>query len=421
MTDCDVLFVHNNFPAQFRHLALRMQALGTVRVRAIAARTAPGLPDIDVQRYGFAARELAAGHAFARRFELECRRAEQVIYTASAMKHEGFSPKLIYVHPGWGESLPLRALFPDATICVYAEYYYRPRGVDVGFDPEFPQFGVDGETRVTLRNAATLLALADADFAIAPTHWQRSVFPVEFQPKIHIVHDGIDFARLAEADAPGPIAIGGQTFAPDDEIVTFVSRSLEPYRGFHIFMRALPQILDARPNARICIVGADGISYGARPSEHATWREAMMAELGGRLDLDRVHFMGTLPYAAYLSLLRRSRAHVYLTYPFVLSWSLLEAMALECPIIASDTLPVREVVEHGVNGLLVPFFEPEVLARTVVDALRDPAMMRGLRACARRTVEERYDFDTVSWPAHLDLIARYAPAPALVAALRGGS
>ncbi len=418
MSELDVLFVHNNFPAQFRNLAATLALSPDVRVKAIAAKGARGLGDIPVQRYSFSGHELPSVHAFARRFEIECRRAEQVIYAATALKMEGFSPKLIYVHPGWGEALPLRTLFPDATICVYAEFYYWPSGTDVGFDKEFPQYGVDGETRVALRNASTLLALADANFAIAPTHWQRSVFPVEMRGKIHVVHDGLDTEALAPVVPAPRTTIGGQSFTRDDEIVTFVARNLEPYRGFHVFMRALPDILAARPKARIVIVGGDKVSYGMAPVEHASWREAMLAELGDRLDLARVHFMGTVPYDDYRALLSLSRAHVYLTYPFVLSWSMMEAMAHECLVIGSETPPVVEVLRDGINGLTVPFFEPQTLAAKVVDALAHPARYRHLREEARRHVKGRYDFRTVCWPAHLRLIDEYVFSAPLVAALK---
>ena len=407
MNGIDILFVHNNFPAQFRNLAQRFAGYPNIRVKAIGLATAPGMPGIELQKYNFSGRELAQVHAFARRFEIEARRGEQVIYAANALKLQGFHPKLIYVHPGWGEALPLRSLFPGATICSYSEFYYWPFGADVGFDKEFPAFGVDGEVRISLRNAATLLALVDADLSIAPTHWQRTVFPKEFHRKIHVIHDGLDIARLQQLAGQGIGQINGAPIAPGDEIVTFVARSLEPYRGFHIFMRALPEILRARPRARICVVGQDNISYGIRPEGHANWREAMVAELGGALDLSRVHFLGHLPYEKYLKLLRVSSAHVYLTYPFVLSWSMLEAMALGCLIIGSDTPPVTEMIQDGVNGVLVPFFGIGEIAAAVVAALEDPARYVPLRRAAAETVRANYDFDSVIWPTHIRLLQDY--------------
>lgn len=404
MSQVDILFVHSNFPAQFRNLAQTLGASPRARIKAIGASAAPGLEGIDLLKYDFSGRELSPVHAFARRFELESRRAEQVIYAANALRLSGFEPKLVYVHPGWGEALPLRALFPDATICCYGEFYYWPYGADVGFDKEFPPLGIDGEVRVSLRNAATALSMIEADFAISPTQWQKTVFPKEFQPKIHVVHDGLDIARLKSLAGTGLASILGEPVAPGDEIVTFVARNLEPYRGFHIFMRALPALLRARPKARVYVVGGDRVSYGNRPEGHATWREAMLAELGPAVDLSRVHFLGSLPFDKYLKLLRVSSAHVYLTYPFVLSWSVLEAMALGCLVIGSDTPPVAEVVQHGVNGLLVPFFEPDAIAATVAEALAHPDRHAGLRAEAARLAAERYDYRSVIWPIHAALL-----------------
>jgi glycosyltransferase involved in cell wall biosynthesis len=421
MSPVDVLFVHSNFPAQFRNLAQAFSANPNIRVKAIGMGSAPGMPGIELQKYDFSSRNLDTVHAFARRFEREARRAEQVIYAANTLKLSGFEPKLIYVHPGWGEALPLRSLFPDATICCYAEFYYWPYGADVGFDKEFASLGVDGEIRVSLWNAATLLSLVEADFAVAPTMWQCMIFPKEFHSKIHVVHDGFDVARLRGLADKGASQINGVPVAPDDEIVTFVARNLEPYRGFHIFMRALPALLRERPKARVYIVGGDKVSYGASPQTHATWREAMLAEVGAEIDMSRVHFLGPQPYEQYLKLLKVSSAHVYLTYPFVLSWSMLEAMALGCLIIGSDTPPVTEVIQHGVNGLLVPFFQPDQLAATIAEALAEPARFAPLRAAAAQLVAERYDFQSTSWPAHLDLLEEHLLSNALLDTLRARS
>ncbi|WP_150287331.1 glycosyltransferase [Rhabdaerophilum calidifontis] len=419
MSALDVLFVHNNFPAQFRNLAATFASLPGCRVAAIGAGSASAMAGVDLRRYGFSGRELSNVHPFARRFEIESRRAEQVMYSANAMKYDGFTPQLIYVHPGWGEALPLRVLFPDATLCCYSEFYYAPSGTDVGFDREFPPFGIDGETRIVLRNAATLLALTDADFAVAPTEWQRSVFPREFRDKIHVVHDGLDCDRLMLRAPARAREIAGIPIPDDAEIVTFVARNLEPYRGFHVFMRALPRLLAKRPRARVFLVGGDKVGYGAGPPRHASWRQALLEELDGRLDLGRVHFTGSLPYESYLALLVRSDAHCYLTYPFVLSWSMLEAMALGCLVVGSDTGPVTEVITHGENGLLVPFFDTDAIADTIADALAHPRRMRRLREAARHTARSRYDFARVSLPRHVDLLHQVGCSQRLVELLAG--
>lgn len=400
MAPIDVLFIHSNFPAQFRNLAAYLAGQGGFRVKAIGSRSAASLPNVEVKRYSYTPGRSAAIHAFARRFEQECRRAEQIMYAANGLKAEGFDPALVYVHPGWGESLPIRSVFPRAKICVYAEFYYQRHGTDVGFDHEFGKLGIDGETRVALRNATSLLALADADFAITPTEWQRGVYPVEFQPKLRVIHDGIDTDALQPHD--DGIDQGGET-------VTYVARNLEPYRGFHSFMRALPHLLRARPRAQVHIVGGDRVSYGNKPVGHRNWREAMLAEVGAELDLARVHFAGTLRYDDYVALLRRSSAHVYLTYPFVLSWSMLEAMSLGCHVIGSDTPSVREVLTDGVNGSLVPFADPRAIADRLAEALAKPRQFARHRDAARQTVVERFDLSRVVLPAQRALMAEQVP------------
>ena len=407
MHDVNILFVHRTFPAQFRHLAAHLAADARYRVFAIGSHYARPLPGIDLSTYQVSETDVASVHPFARRFEIESRRAEQVLYAATHLKSSVATPDVIFFHPGWGEHLALRDMFPDAYMVSYCEFYYRATGADVGFDSEFPPLGVDGLVRLRARNAATLLGLIDSDVAVSPTAWQRSLFPAELRPKIHVVHDGID----VEAASPNPnahftIQNNGKTFRPGDEVITFVGRNLEPYRGYHIFMRALPIILTARPRAHVLIIGKGGVSYGATPPPGRTWKELFLSEVADQLDLTRVTFCDTLPYQQFLAAMQVSRVHVYLTYPFVLSWSILEAMACECLIVGSDTPPVKEVISHGQNGLLVPFFSPVELAQMVIAAASEPEKYRHLRKAARRTIIDRFDLKKICLPRWLSFVPR---------------
>ena len=384
------LFVHNNFPAQFTHLASGLAAHDANVVKAIGASTAPGLVNVETRRYHPPDHQIGEAHPFARHFETECRRAEQVMLAAGSFAADGFAPDVIVAHCGWGENLPLRAIFPRAKIAIYCEFFFRAEGQDINFDPEGPTYGADAIVALHCRNASTLIALADADFAFSPTNWQRSTYPAEYQSKISVAHEGIDIEAAKPDDSAILTLPSGRMVRKGDEVVTFVARNLEQPRGYHIFMRALPHILRARPAAQVVIIGGDEHSYGPPPPPGATWKDVYLRENAENLDLSRVHFLGRVPRKVYLAALKVSMAHVYLTYPFVLSWSLLEAMGAGCTIVASDTKPVREVIDAD-SGVLTPFFDARALAERVIDVLSHSRDFRRLGARARQVAVARFD------------------------------
>ena len=393
-----ILFVHNNFPAQYRNLAAALANEPGFELVAVGASGAQSMPLVKLIKYMLPEADVSGTHPFARRFDLECRRAEQVLYSLSTLAASGFAPDLILAHPGWGETLPLRTMFPKARLFVYCEFFYGAEGRDIGFDPEFPMSGLDGHIGLQLKNATTLLALADCDLGISPTNWQQSTFPSHYQSKIEVIHEGIDTSRVRPNPQARLMLPNGREVGSSDEIVTFVVRNLEPLRGYHVFMRALPEILRRRPNAQIVVIGRDGLSYGLPPPAGKTWKSIFLEEVRDQLDLSRVHFMGGVPYQTFISALQVSSAHIYLTYPFVLSWSVLEAMSAGCLVIGSDTPPVREVISSGENGLLVPFFAADELAGRVIEALQEPAKFLSMRQAARRFVIEHYDAEQVCIP-----------------------
>jgi glycosyltransferase involved in cell wall biosynthesis len=404
----NVLFVHNNFPAQFRHLITCLARDPSVSLAAIGSNTAAAFQGVRPIKYALHGADLSETHPFARRFDMECRRGEQVLYGLSNLLTTGFKPDVIFAHPGWGETLPLRTIFPEARLLVYCEYYYGAPEGDLSFDPEFPMPGLDGHVAVRLKNATTLLALADCDLGVSPTGWQRSTFPVHYQPKIEIAHDGID-CRRAKPDPHAVLSLpSGRQLTCDDEVVTFVARNLEPVRGYHIFMRMLPHILAGRPNAEIVIVGGDGTSYGAPPPGETTWKSIFLKEVESEIDHGRVHFLGRVAYETYLKVLQVSTAHVYLTYPFVLSWSMLEAMSAGCVVIGSDTPPVREMID-GNNGILVPFFDLEQWSDRVIDVLENRERYRPMREAARRFVTTNFDADSICVPRLMQLLQVESP------------
>jgi glycosyltransferase involved in cell wall biosynthesis len=397
------LFVHNNFPAQFRNVAVALGRDPDNQLAAIGAEHSSPVPNVDLRRYHMPAYDVTATHPFARRFDIECRRAEQVLFAASALAASGFTPDLVFAHCGWGENIPLRTAFPEARLVIYCEYFYRSEGQDVHFDLEQGRFGIDGLTALHCGNASTLIALAECDMGISPTKWQRSTYPKELQEKIQVVHEGVDLRKIRPDPFAQFVLPGGRKLTRDTEVVTFISRSLEPMRGFHKFLRAAPEILRARPDAEIVIVGGEKPSYGPGAPDGGNWKTYCLNEMLPELDFSRVHFLDRLPYERYLALLQLSSVHIYLTYPFVLSWSLIEAMAAGCTIVASDTAPVREVIEDGRNGLLVPFHDSGAVAEAVIAVLSDPSRYGNLGRAARQTAAERYDA-TVCVPEALRLL-----------------
>jgi glycosyltransferase involved in cell wall biosynthesis len=402
------LFVHNNFPAQFLHAARALARSPADKVAGIGCHTARAMRGIKLLKYAMPEGDVRGTHPFARRFDVECRRAEQVMYALTSLKADGFVPDVIAAHPGWGETLPVRTIFPNARLLVYCEYYYGTRNRDVAFDLEFPEFGIDGHVGVHLKNASTLLALAECDQGLSPTNWQRSTYPSEYQDRISVIHEGVDVKHVVPDPNASYRLPTGRILTPADEVVTFVARNLEPLRGYHIFMRALPRILDRRPRAHVLIVGGHGTSYGAEPPPGQTWQGLFLKEVAAHIDPRRVHFTGSVLHTEYLRILQISSAHVYLTYPFVLSWSMIEAMSAGCLVIGSDTPPVREVID-GRNGILVPFFDIEQLSARVIEALAHPRRFADFRARARRTALEQFDMERKCLPQLLALLRGDTP------------
>ncbi len=413
-----ILFLHQNFPGQFVHLAQSLRRDPANEVWAITDATNPRPPFVTQARYGFTPERAGRPHRLAQSFAGRVARGEAAAVAMRGLRDKGFVPDVVIGHLGWGETLFVKDVWPKTKLIVLAEFFYRPEGADSGFDPEF-EAPDETAARMTLRakNAAILLAMEGADFGVAPTGWQGSLFPKELRGKIAILHEGIDTDRVApHPEARFTHAALGLDFTRRDEIITFVNRNLEPYRGYHVFMRALPEILATRPKAHVLIIGGDDTSYGARPPEGQSWKDIFLAEVEAGLPMDRVHFVGKVPWPDYLAALQISSAHVYLTYPFVLSWSMLEAMSAGAPLIASRTAPVMEVAHEGEAAILVDFFDKGALARRVIEVLTEPRTVEAMRTRARATIIERFDLRRVclpKWLAFVRTVAADKAAPSV--------
>ena len=399
-----ILFVHQNFPAQFKQLAPALAANPDNEVLALAINKNPCDPRVRVVHYSTTRGTSKTVHPWVADLETKVIRGDAAYRAALELRQTGFVPDVIVAHPGWGESLFLKDVWPGAKLAIYCEFFYHPGGADVGFDPEFAPEDVGDVCRLRLRNANNLLHLEVADAGISPTHWQKSTFPKRFRSKIAVIHDGIDTDALAPDPNVSLTLNGNLLLTREAEIITFVNRNLEPYRGYHTFMRSLPGILAARPKARVLIVGGDDVSYGARPPGEKKWKDVFLDEVRDRIDLSRVHFLGKIPYQHFISVLQLSTVHVYLTYPFVLSWSLLEAMSAGCAIVASDTKPLHEAIKPGHTGRLVDFFNPAEFTREVLSLLDQPAERARLGKQARAYARQHYDLKTVCLPRQIEWV-----------------
>ncbi len=399
-----ILFVHQNFPGQFPHIAAGCLAAG-YKLAAIAGPTGKKMPGVDVRQWKITRGSTPGIYDPATRAEADLLRAEAAARVALQLKADGFIPDLIIGHPGWGETIHLGEVFPDVPVILLGEFYYRSRGGDVGFDTEFETRTFDSDMRTSAKNAGMAAAYANADIIVCPTPYQAWTFPKAFQSSIRVLHEGVDISKSSRRPDAKLRMPNGKELNGSTPVITFINRNFERLRGFHVFMRALPAFMAARPDAHVIAIGGDdGKGYGGQLPDGQTWKAKMMAEVGDGIDLDRLHFTGRVPHQQMISALSLSWGHVYYTYPFVLSWSLVEAMACECLILASDTRPVRDAIRPGENGVLIDFFDVAALSAAMIEACERPEAFVEMRREARQTALQLFDRETVGVPGWMAMI-----------------
>ncbi len=347
-------------------------------------------PGVEIRRYS-AKRSSSQGiHPWSVDFESQMIRGESCAEQAIKLREEGFIPELICAHPGWGEALFLKDVWPETRVLGYHEFHYHQGNSD--FDREFiPNQAWQDAARLRAKNASFLLGYEDIDWGVTPTRFQWSTLPKRVQEHTSVIHDGIDIEHVKpKPEAQLLLQDKNLTVNRSSKVITFISRNLEPTRGFHRFMRALPLVQKHHPDAQIFIVGRDGTGYGSPHPSGKSYKQAMLNELENQLDLEHIHFVGALPHGQLIQLIQLSQAHVYFTMPFVLSWSLMEAMACGALVVGSRTPPLEEVIQHGRNGLLVDYFNTGELATCLDEVLRNPSKHESLRLNARRTIEQHY-------------------------------
>jgi glycosyltransferase involved in cell wall biosynthesis len=395
------LFLHPNFPAQFRHLAANLAQDKNNQVVFGTKREQGQLPGVAKFIYKPSRQPNPESHHYVRFLESAVLEGQAVYRTAIQLKEQGFIPDVIYGHSGWGPTLFMKDVFPKSKLLCYFEWFYHARGTDADFDPNEP-LNADDEARIRIKNAPILIDLASCDRGLSPTHWQRQQFPPEFHSKIKVHHDGIDVNYFKpQPNSKLVIPRINLDLSEVNEIVTYVARGMEPYRGFPQLIETISLLQKKRPNCHFVIVGENRVAYGRNLPDGKTYKDAMLEKFP--LDLTRVHFTGLLPYDEYLQVLQSSSVHLYLTRPFVLSWSMLEALSTGCLIIGSNTAPVKEVIEDNVNGLLVDFFDTAAIANKIEYALDNPILSQKIKINARETILQRYDLNKLL-PEHLDWI-----------------
>ena len=378
-----ILFIHNNFPGQYRRIT--RYVAGIEGVEMLAATLASNKQDYGIKRVDYRPhREPTQGiHPAVVTAERAVLMAQAAFQSLYALKHEGWTPDLVCSHSGWGPSLLVKELWPHTRQLSLFEWYYNARGSDADFLEPMTH---DAAARAHMKNIPILLDLATMDWGTSPTRWQWSQFPRHLRDNISVLHEGVDCDYFRPGDAS--VEVSGRTFTASDEVITYVARGMEPYRGFPQFMEAVANLQRRRPKLHVLIAGQDRVAYGKKREDGKTHREHALASLG--IDAARVHFLGLVPLETLRSMFRITRAHVYLTVPFVLSWSMLEAMATGALVVGSDTAPVRELIDDGVNGLLTDFFDVDQLTERLDSVLQGKVDKSSLGQAARATITERY-------------------------------
>ena len=406
----NILFLHRNFPAQFRHLAAHFARNPENKVVFITGREDGGIPGIYKAIYKLKREPNPNIHHYLKFFEESILHGQAAASAAIGLKSQGFIPDVIYGH-SWGPTLYMKDIFPDSPMLGYFEWYYRDHDSDVDFEVD-GNVPVDTKLCVRTKSSPMLMDLISCDKGIVPTYWQLSQFPEDLQDKLTVLHDGIDPNYFV----PKP---GTKVVLPHlnldlshvNELVTYVTRGMEPYRGFPQFMEAISILLEKRPNCHVIIVGEDRVCYGRMLSGGKTYKQEMLEKLS--LDLSRVHFTGYLSYEQYLTVLQASSVHIYLTYPFVLSWSMIESMSAGCIVLGSSTPPVKEIIQDGVNGFLADFHSPQEFAEKAYEILDNQEKLQHIRYAARETVIKNYALQNLL-PKQVQIITDLAKTKQLI-------
>lgn len=381
-----ILFMHNNFPGQYRRITSFLAKKKSVKMFATTLET-------NSQKYAIKDVRYKPHRAVTKNIHPAVVSTEQAVLMGQSafksllgVRKKGFRPDIILSHSGWGANMFLKDIFPQSKLLTYYEWYYYSRNSDGDFLSKNP-YDPNGQMRIRMKNTPILQDLAAMDWGQSPTYFQHSKLPKIFQKNVSVLHDGVDTRFFAPEDDVS-VQIGDVTLSAEDEVITYVARGMEPYRGFPQFMETVSKLQKLRPNLHVVMLGNDRVAYGSTRSDGKTYKEWAMEEFD--FDMKRLHMPGLQPLETFKKLMQITSAHVYLTVPFVLSWSLMEAMSTGALIVGSDTDPVREVITDGENGVMVDFFDTDALVSKLCHILDNKAEYHPLKERARATILERY-------------------------------
>ena len=387
MKTINVLFIHPNFPGQFKALLTDLIAVPNVRVGFITRHPDAAMSGVLIEKYELPDVNNQHVHKYLKGTNSCLYEAQEVTKAAIKLHHDNkFNPTVIIGHIGWAGTVFMKDVFPNSRLIGYCEWFYRPETSWESFTGQ--KISSDLKAKTRLLNAPSLLSLDSIDSGVSPMHWQSSTYPEHFRRKIEVIHEGID-TDICSPKSRNQLLVPGANLGADTKIVTYISRALEPARGFFTFMEAAEKILKREKDIHFVVVGRERSAYSPDTGNGPSYKQQAMQRYD--CDWDRVHFTGKLSYEHYLSVLRNSMVHIYLSSPLFLSWSLLEAMSASCTIVASNNAPVTEVIEHDVNGRLVSFFDADALANEVIDLVNDKESSKRLSHAARELVIQRYD------------------------------
>jgi glycosyltransferase involved in cell wall biosynthesis len=398
-----IVFIHQNMPGQFKNICQALAKNEKNQVYFITKKKTVSLPNVHRVVYDLAREPTGGSHQYISGLDSHLLYGQAVARRLIALKENNVYPDIVFAHSGWGEALFVKEIFPKAKLVVFSEFYYESRFSDTAFTHK-GDVPIDTACKLVARNFHLTQSMMAADIIMTPTLWQKFVHPKILWPQILVLHEGISVDEIRANRQTSVTLPNGWTLNKGDRVVTYVSRNLEPYRGFDVFFEAMRLLAKAAPDVRVVLIGGEDVSYGKRPPGGMSWRNLFLHQEGP--PLHNAAFLGRVPYPMFLDLLNIAKVHTYLTVPFVLSWSAMEAMALETLVVASATHPVREVITDGRTGLLCDYTAQAVCDKVRAGLEMNTKKREKIGHLARRTIEQNYNFNTMYFHAISEQIHR---------------